>query len=146
MARNETAYEVDNGTAAPAQFLSWILANIADTNTAYIYLEPGPWTIDFTDPLPPGIEVPAAPVTLRIRRLELPVEGRLPAPPTSVILQQGVRPPTNAAGTPVIDPSLGTLRSGALVNIGRKPVTVLALSVEPIGAEIASQLPGTAVP
>lgn len=144
MIRNETPYEVGNATDAPAQFLSWILANIADPNTAYIYLEPGPWIIDFTDPLPPGVEVPAAPVTLRIRLLELPIEGRLPAEPETII-QQGVRPPTNAEGTPVIDPSLGTLRSGTLVNIGRKPVTVYALSVVPSEAGVSTPQTGTPV-
>lgn len=141
MARNETAYEIRNTTGAPTQFLSWILANIADPNNAYIYLEPGPWTIDFTDPLPPGIVAPAA-ATLRIRQLELPVAGRLPATP-GAILQQGVRPPTNTAGTPVIDPSLGTLRNGALVNLSRKPITTYALSLEPVEGTAGAPQAGT---
>jgi hypothetical protein len=142
VSRNETPYEVRTPETAPARFLVWVLANIADPSVAYIYLEPGPWTIDYTDPLPPGVVVPTDPVMLRIRLLELPVDGRLPAAP-GVILQQGVRPPTNAEGTPVIDPSLGTLRSGTLVNLSRKPVTVYALSLEPSGAGADTAQTGT---
>jgi hypothetical protein len=145
LARNETPYETSNPGAEPAHLLLWVLADIADENTAFLYLEPGPWTIDFSDALPPGIEAPTEGATLRIRRLELPVEGRLPAPP-GAILQHGVRPPTDAAGKPILDPSLGTLRNGTVVNLGRKPMMVYALSLEASGVEAGTPSGATPVP
>lgn len=137
LARNETPYEVDNPAEAPAVFLLWVLANLGDPDVGYIYLEPGPWSIDFSDPLPPGVRPPASPATLRIRRIELPEKGRVPAAPGAIV-QHGVRPPVDAAGKTILDPSLGTLRTGVVVNIGRKPITAYVLSLEPAGGATAS--------
>ena len=96
------------------------------------------------NPLPQGVEVPPGPVTLRIRRIELPVEGRVAAMPGAI--QHAVRPPTNLEGTPVVDPSVGVLPSGTVVNIGRKPVLAFVLSLEPIEAETSAPAVGTPAP
>jgi hypothetical protein len=143
IARNETPFEATNTTAEPTHLLMWVLANIAEANTTYIYLEPVPWTIESADPAPPGIELPEGPVTLRIKVLELPVKGRLPAAPGTI--QHGVRPPRDAAGKPILDPSLGTQSNRTLVNLGRKPLTVYVLTLDPIGGDVGTPSAGTPV-
>ena len=141
IARNEIPFEAVNASAAPAHLLMWVAANIEDPKEFNLLPGPGTWFLDDEDALPPGVVMPAGPARLRIRLLELPVEGRLPSAPGAI--QHAVRPPTNAAGTPVVDPSLGTLRNGTVVNIGRKPVTAYVLSLEPLEAEMSTPAAGT---
>ena len=122
-----------NPSEAPSELLVWVLANIDDPTVLFNYPLPDTWLLHHDAPFAPGVEVPVGPATLRLRRIELPVEGRLPAPAEG--LQYGVTLLTNPAGTPITGPSVGNLPDGRLVNIGRKPATVYVLNLEPIGED-----------
>jgi hypothetical protein len=67
------------------------------------------WLLHHDAPFPPGVDVPTGPATLRIRPVELPVDGRLSAPADG--LQYGVTLLTNAAGRRSLDPLSGTCRT-----------------------------------
>jgi len=144
LARNEIPFEAVNTSASPTHLLLWVAANNEHPTELVRDAFPGAWFFGDMNPLPQGVEVPPGPVTLRIRRIELPVEGRVAAIPGAI--QHAVRPPTNMEGTPVVDPSVGVLPSGAVVNIGRKPVPVYILSLESSEAGAGPPVAGTVEP
>lgn len=138
IARNELPYEATNTSEAPTDLLLWVLANVEDLDAFSYVPVPGTWEAHNFVAFPLGVKVPAGPATLRIRRVELPVKGRVPAPPDG--LQYGV------TLTPAIGPAVGNLPDGRLVNLGRKALTVYVLSLESGRAGAGTPPAGTAEP
>jgi hypothetical protein len=136
IARNEIPYEAMNTSEAPTDLLLWVLASVEDPDAFSYVPVPGTWEAHNFVAFPLGVEVPAGPASLRIRRVELPVKGRVPAPPDG--LQYGV------TLTPVIGPSVGNLPDGRLVNLGRKAATVYVLTLESSAEAAGTPVAGTA--
>jgi hypothetical protein len=128
IARNETPWEAVNPDATPGELLLWALADLEDPAATALNRTPGTWELRNFFASPPGVTVPMAPATLRIRLVGLPVKSRLAAPEDG--LQYGLPVLANAEGTPVVGPSIGNLPDGRVVNIGRKPAEGYVVTLE----------------
>ena len=128
LGRNETPWEAVNPSATPAELLLWAVANLEDPTALALNRTPGTWELRNYVATPPGVTVPLAPATLRIRLVALPVKSRLAAPLNG--LQSGLPVFANAEGTPVVGPSIGNLPDGRVVNIGRKPALGYVVTLE----------------
>ena len=142
--RNETVFEAVNPTEAPAELLIWVVANIGDPTGFLNYPLPSNWSEDSFFVAQPEVELPPAPVTLRIRRVELAAKGRLEAPADG--LQYGVAKVPNAQEAQGIVPSIGNLPDGRVVNNDRKAAIVYVLNLMPATAEGGLPASGTPTP
>lgn len=93
---------------------------------------PDGWHLDYQDYTHiVSLADPASPVRLRIVQTELePSEDLLG--PASALIHMFIYLPRNAAGE-LVAPILGTLPDGGVRNMGRQPLTMYELLIQPIG-------------
>lgn len=130
-----TATEYANPGSTPAELLMW---------TAWAQdglggdLLPG-WTIRDYEVLD-GVALPTGPSRLRLRRVEVPPDGVIPAAPAGIQLSVSV--PRNAAGERVSPEMLHTQGDGSVRNVGRHALTAYVVTLEPVGGAAAPGTPG----
>lgn len=132
-----TGFAAANPGKERTEVLFWVLTD-AEHAKGQHFPVPGSWlfhtSLNKTD-RQLGVNRLPGPATLRLRQVQLPGEGRLPAPPGA--LQLGLALPFNAMGTPVssVTTSVGRLpTNGTLVNLGKHAATVHVLTLDPTEA------------
>ncbi|MBA2598488.1 MAG: zf-HC2 domain-containing protein [Chloroflexia bacterium] len=125
IAPSATAFAATSDSVRSTEVVYFVLTS------APKYDLPGSWTfLDYE--WVPELTVPPGAKMLRLRRVELAVNGRRPAPPDG--LQFGTTAPVNVAGTPVsvVSAAVGRLPAdGTLVNVGKQVITVYAITLDP---------------
>jgi hypothetical protein len=93
--------------------------------------DPGITFVDATD-FYPDTPLPKEPVQATLTRVSLPPKGTTPSPPAgSLVIQVGADD----------NPSIGEGSGGSLRNVSQREVTIIILTLTPLGAELPQAAP-----